>query len=39
MLAHGLWKTLLEDKKIKLWNKQHLVESKTEVIQYVLKVQ
>jgi len=30
---------LLEEKKIKLWNKQQFVENKTQIMQYVLKMQ
>jgi hypothetical protein len=28
-----------EQKNLKLWNKQHFVESKTEIMQRVLKIQ
>jgi hypothetical protein len=30
---------LIEQKKIKLWNKWHFVENETEIPQYVLKMQ
>jgi len=30
---------LFEQKKIKLWNKQHLVENNTEIMQHVFKMQ
>jgi hypothetical protein len=30
---------LCEQKKIKLWNKQHYVENKAEIMQHVLKMQ
>jgi len=38
-LSRGLWKTwvFLEQKKAKLWFKRHFVESKTEIVQHVLK--
>jgi hypothetical protein len=41
ILAHGLWKTNVkfEKKEIKLWNKQHFVKNKTEIMQHVLKMQ
>ena len=29
---------LFEQKKIKLWNKQHFVENKAEIIHHVLKI-
>jgi hypothetical protein len=39
ILAHGfLENVLFEQKKVKLWNKQHFVENKTEIIQRVLKM-
>jgi hypothetical protein len=31
-------KVLFEQKKRKLWNKCHFVESKTEIMQYILKI-
>jgi hypothetical protein len=30
---------LFEQKKIKLWNQQHFVENKTEIMQHVLNMQ
>jgi len=30
---------LFEEKKIKWWNKQHFIENKTDITQYVLKIQ
>jgi hypothetical protein len=30
---------LFEQKKIKLWNEQYFVQNKTEIMQYVLKMQ
>jgi hypothetical protein len=38
----SLWfmkNVLFEQKKIKLWNKQHLVGNETEIMQHVLKMQ
>jgi hypothetical protein len=41
MVVHGLCNTsaLYEQKKTKLWNKQHIVENKTEILQHDLKMQ
>jgi hypothetical protein len=30
---------LFEQKKIKLWNKEHFLEDKTEIMQHALKMQ
>jgi hypothetical protein len=30
---------LFEQKKLKLWDKKHFVENKTEIVQHVLKMQ
>ena len=39
ILAHySLKNVLFEQRKVKLWNKQHFVENKTEIIQHILKM-
>jgi len=41
MLVHGLcnMSALFEQKKIKLWNQQHIVENKTDILKHDLKMQ
>jgi len=39
LLQDSIKMVLFEQKKTKLWNKQHLVENNTEIMQHALKMQ